>query len=309
MLFRLLVLFVAIGLLTAPVFAQSTYKTWNNPDATSSAGSQDAQLQVFVKKLNELILKAEQARAADPVFLQDLKDLASGFERPWQRLVFNDEFLDGNYDFDPQWQVTSGEYWIEKGWGLRSAIEAGSQSASNQNTQQRNQDAAAVLFGQILNQALGGQGTVTQNPARKSEATIHTKANIPNAFALETQFSSWTADGRLEMVMYQGNLGTSAQTAGYRLAYVPGGKLELVRVSSRGSIVMDAVTLKSPLEDKNFHAVEWLRYGDGRMVVKIDGQQLLDVTDRGFRDPFNGFALINQGGDYIVKKVKISGAS
>lgn len=290
--------------------AQSTYKSWQNPDtaATTSAQS-DKKLQAFVSKLNTMVDKAEQARAADPLFLRDLRDLARDFDRPWQSLVFNDEFLDGNFEFDPKWQVVTGEYWVEKGWGLRSAIKAGAAATQAQPAQKRGKDAAAELFGHILNQALGGKkNRQPEQAASPTNATIHSVAAIPNAFALEANFSSWTGEGRLEMVMYQGNLGSAARTAGYRLAYIPGGRVELIRVSSRGSTVMDAAKLPSPLEDKNFHSVEWLRYQDGRMVVNVDGQQIMSIADRGFRDPFNGIAIINHGGDYIVKKVRINGA-
>ncbi|NQW00728.1 MAG: hypothetical protein HQ483_13575 [Rhodospirillales bacterium] len=291
------------------VQAQSTYKSWQNPDAAAQTAAAEKRLQEFVTQLNSMIDKAEQARAADPLFLRDLRDLARGFDRPWQTLVLNDSFLDGNFEQDPVWQVLAGDYWVEKGWGLRSAITGQAAPADAQAPNRRGEDAAAVLFGQILNQALGGrQERDRRSKNSPTNAMIHTAAAIPNAFALETSFSSWTGDGRLEWVMYQGNARSASRTAGYRLAYIPGGTIELVRVSSRGTAIMDSAKLPSPLEDKNFHAIEWLRYGDGRMTVSVDGQQALSVTDRGFRDPFNGMALINHGGDYIVKNVQVSGA-
>lgn len=303
-------LVLCFGITNQGVLAQSTYKSWQNPDAVDTSAQSDKKLQEFVQKLNLMVNKAEQARAADPLFLRDLRDLTRNFDRPWQSLAFNDDFLDGNYEFDPKWQVDAGEYWIEKGWGLRSAIKAQAATTQNQPSRQRGNDAAAELFGHILNQALGGKNNRSpQQAAQPTNASIHSAARIPNAFALEASFSSWTNEGRLEMVMYQGKPSSAARTVGYRLAYIPGGTIELVRVSSRGSTVMDAAKLPSPLEDKNFHAVEWLRYKDGRMVVSVDGQQVLSIADRGFRDPFNGIAIINHGGDYIVKKVRINGAS
>jgi len=290
--------------------AQSTYKSWNNPDAAQSSAVADKKLQDFVTKLNALVDKAEKARAADPTFLRDLRDLANGSHRPWNAVVLSDAFLDGNFEVNPKWTVLAGEYWVEKGWGLRSAIKPQGQTAEAKPAERKNKDAAAELFGQILSQALGGKPrTTTQTPAAPTHAAIHSIVNIPNAFALEAQFSSWTGEGRLEMVMYQGNMTSASTSVGYRLAYIPGGGVELVRVSSRGTTVMDASTLAKPLEDKKFHAVEWRRHPDGQMTVKIDGKQVLSVTDRGFRDPFNGIALINHGGDYIVKKLEISGAS
>lgn len=289
--------------------AQTTYKAWSNPDSAAAAAVSENKLQDFINKLNDMVNKAEQSRAADPIFLRDLRDLADGFNRPWQTLILSDDFLDGNYEVNPVWQVTAGEYWVEKGWGLRSAIKPQARDTSTPTTRQRNKDAAAAIFGQILNQALGGQQQATsQSPPPRSRATIHTSATIPNAFALEASLSSWGTEGRIVFSMYQGKFDANSRPIGYRLVYIPGGRLELIRTSSRGSNVMDTATLAKPLEDKNFHAIEWLRYPDGRMTVSVDGAEVLSVTDRRFRDPFNGLALTNRGGDYILKQVKISGA-
>ncbi len=302
--------FVVFSLLvTQGAVAQTTYKSWNNPDQTARSAVSDQKLQEFVSKLKALVDKAETARAADPTFLRDLRDLAWGFDRPWQNLVFNDEFIDGNYEVDPIWRVLAGEYWIEKGWGLRSAIKAQVATADAKPSSQQKKDAAVALLGQIFNQALGGKKTTSpQAPAAPTHAAIHTTAKIPNAFAIEAQISSWTPAGRLEIVIYQGTLASIPQTAGYRMAYMPGGKIELLRVSSRGATVMDAATLATPLEDKKFHAIEWLRHRDGRMTVSVDGKDVLSIADRGFRDSFSGLAMVNYGGDYIVKKVQVTGA-
>ncbi len=45
------------------------------------------------------------------------------------------------------------------------------------------------------------------------------------------------------------------------------------------------------------------------MVVKIDGAQVMEVTDRSFRDPFDGVALVNGGGDYALRSITIDGTS
>jgi hypothetical protein len=43
------------------------------------------------------------------------------------------------------------------------------------------------------------------------------------------------------------------------------------------------------------------------MAVILDGQELFQVTDRSFRDPFDGFAAINSGGDYAFRRITIDG--
>jgi hypothetical protein len=51
--------------------------------------------------------------------------------------------------------VGAGRYFIEKGWGLRNALDKAEANSSDT----RSKDAAPVIFGQILNQALGGSAS------------------------------------------------------------------------------------------------------------------------------------------------------
>ncbi|MEK9725696.1 MAG: hypothetical protein VW405_19745 [Rhodospirillaceae bacterium] len=109
------ILALLVALVPSAASAQSGYTQWKDPNAPAGGSTQD-----FVDKLNALVDKAERARAADPNFLRDLRDLAGQFDRPWGATVFNDDFLDGNHTADPAWTVVSGNYWVERGWGLRS---------------------------------------------------------------------------------------------------------------------------------------------------------------------------------------------
>ena len=43
------------------------------------------------------------------------------------------------------------------------------------------------------------------------------------------------------------------------------------------------------------------------MTVAIDGKERMRATDRGFRDPFDGFAMVNRGGDYVLGRIAIHG--
>lgn len=301
-----------LGLLLVLIFtaqvamAQSSYKTWNNPDTVGQNTDSDKKLRRMVRKLNRMLDKAEQARAADPSFLRDLRDLARRYDQPRHTVILSDQFLDGNFEVNPTWHVTSGEYWVEKGWGLRSAINR--QANAQQPAQNNNKDAAAQIFGQILNQALGGKQTSTnQQPTQQTRAVIYTAANIPNAFALTANIRSGaTESGRFIIAMYQGNFSAISRAIGYRLAYKPGGSLDLIKRTSRGSTILDTTTLRRPLEDNKYHTIGWQRSSNGRMAISVDGHEVLSTNDRGFSDPFNGLALINRGGDYIVKKIEVS---
>jgi len=305
---RILVFILTLVLAPAFAFAQSnTYSTWQNPDAAASSAASNEKLQEFVTKLNALVDKAEKSRAADPTFLRDLRDLATGYNRPWRTLVFDDAFLDGNFTTNPTWQVSAGEYWIEKGWGLRSAIDPKA-AAATANKTLTGKDAAAAIFGQILNQAIGGnQQAGGSQASAPSEAVIHATTTLSNAFSIAANVGIYAKEGRLELAVFQGNFAGSQRSAGYRLVYLPQGVLELHRVSSRGTAIIDSTREVPALQDKKFHQLEWLRHADGRMSVSIDGKALLNATDRGFRDVFSGLAIINGGGDYIFKRVTVNG--
>ena len=41
------------------------------------------------------------------------------------------------------------------------------------------------------------------------------------------------------------------------------------------------------------------------MTVSIDGREMLKVTDRGVQTPFDGFRMVNRGGDYILKRIRV----
>jgi len=59
------------------------------------------------------------------------------------------------------------------------------------------------------------------------------------------------------------------------------------------------------LEDGRLHVIDWDRSVAGAMTVSLDGKVLIKATDARLRDPFDGFAMINQGGDYAVRTVSV----
>ena len=44
------------------------------------------------------------------------------------------------------------------------------------------------------------------------------------------------------------------------------------------------------------------------MNVSLDSGTLVQTSDKSFRDPFNGLALINDGVDLAVRKISVMGA-
>ena len=291
------------ALVAAPASAEARYSPW--PGAQTTVSADRGRLQGFVDRLNTLIDEGEKARAADPRFLRDLRGLARGYDRPWRKLALADDFGDGDFTADPAWTVTAGRYWVEGGWGLRSKVDpAASQPQQRQQGKVSGRDAALAILGTILGQAAGqGEGGGSAATGVAAAAAIHTGVRITNAFAIEIEFSSWLGQGRLEFGPYRG----ADRGSGYRLAYTPGGALELLRVSPWGSSVIERVAGPVTLEDKKAHRIEWTRRPDGAMTVALDGKPLFTAVDRGVTDPFDGFLMVNRGGDYILKRLAVYG--
>jgi len=113
-------------LLVAPATAENRYSSWEDPDDSKTAPVQvnsNARLDQLIKELNVLIKDATNARAANPLFLKDLKKLANKYRQRRSRRVISDTFEDGDFTRDPVWTLRSGEYRIEQGWGLRNIFQ------------------------------------------------------------------------------------------------------------------------------------------------------------------------------------------
>ena len=305
--------FLIASLLASPALAQSRYTSWSDPDAKKTVSAPtNVNMDKLIDELNALVDEATKARAANPVFLQDLKALAKKydprFSNPWPRRVISEDFKDGNFSHNPAWAISNGEYRIEKGWGLRSVAVAATTQQNSGSQTSANQDPAAALLGALLKSALGGksqsgsQGTAT--PPKPAASVIHTAANIANAFNLTMEISSWKAAGHFSIGPYQGR----NQQAGYRLTYSAGQPLSLARISSRGTSVIMNSARPVKLEDKKVHTLRWTRDAGGQMQILIDDQPLIDVSATSFRDPFSGIIVINKGSDVIVKTLTLDDA-
>ncbi len=283
------------AIILLPVTAEtqsSRYNTWSDPN--NPTAGQSTELQDFKARLNKLIDEAEKARAADPVFLRDLRALAGEGTSTFSTTLLEDAFADGNFTANPTWQVISGDYFIENGWGLRNRII----TKQAQTNTQSGDDLAKVLLGTIIKRAAGVEDQ--QGPV---ENAIITKAAIPNAFAVTTELWSAEANGHFEIGVFQGQ----DAKLGYRLLYASGKGMQLHRVGSSGSNMIMSSANAITIEDKKFHTVHWTRAKDGTMSVTLDGTKILNIVDRGFSDPFDGLRISNRAGDFIVKKVTVKG--
>ena len=332
MLQRLLVPVLLAGALAAPAAAEeeSRYSEWRADGAEAEGGQA---LDALARELEALIDDAEKARAADPRFLQDLRDMIAAHvaEAAPREALIRDDFSDGDYTDDPSWEVVSGEFSVESGLGLRTTIPL---SGADAETMRLSLDTIMETKDELLDKGEAlldkGKDTVTDllsgektfgdllggdddeakedtGPAGPEPAMIVLDADIPNAFTLEVEMMSGIAhrDARFELDLFQGRGGTS----GYRLSYMAGDDpgLALSRFSRRGAEVIGEHDDALALEDGRSHTLALVRAGDGTMTATVDGAQLIRVKSSALEDPFDGVSLVNGGGDYAIRSIAVYG--
>lgn len=299
----------AVTFAAAGTLALAQTATDSAPRYSAWGDQADTKLEELLDSLDGLVDAATKAKAADPVFLQDLRNLSAKYRAaapaapaapiaaaPIVRLL-SDNFSDGNFSANPVWKVSAGEYRIETSGtytGLRSSI------ATQATTAQSGNLAAAVL-GAILQPQSPGTGSGAKH------ASIYTALPISNAFTLKLELASKFTGGRLDFGPYQGASGNYA----YRIAYFPGAtqSLQLLKLTPQGSTVIGAYNSVLNLEDKRRHVIDWTRDAAGMMTVSLDGRKLISATDASLKDPFAGFLIINSGGDYAIRSITIDGTN
>jgi len=307
--FRVSVAALATGVLivlcgSAALAQSSRYSSdWRDPD--TPAQPRDSQVQGLVDELNKLIDSAAAARAADPAFIRDLRDLARRFDWPWRKRVLFDDFADGNLSANPAWTVIGAPVTVDRFDGVRSRVTLETAPAAQTQGGGDGGDVAVQILGALLKQRSGGD---SQEPApqRYDESILATSADTANQFALQADIVFASAvNGYIELGVMQG-----ANRLGYRVGIRPGARdaaVEILRVGSRGSGVVDsAVVATATWEAKPAtqpKAVLFTRDEVGNMKVSIDGTLVLSANDRAFLDGFDGVIVRNGGGDYVLRSI------
>lgn len=285
-------------LAAVPATRAEDYQPWQGPYNTGSP-NQPGDTSQLVRQLRQLIYKAEKAKAADPNFLRDLKNLANSYDQGSIQIL-SDNFSTGQYPDNRRWTVIAGDWRII------------TQPAQGLGTQVRNQQAntgnsTQSLVNGLLGALIAPQGSnQSQTQQTNNYAGLSAPVAIPNAFSLHFEFSPSQDATRFDLGMYRDN-----DDGAYFLSYMP--------TAPRGFMLSSSVPGQgtrqiaySPgvmnLNGRGFHAVDWKRDRDGRMTVAVDGQPLIDVTDTSLRKPFDGFVMGNSGGSYIIRSVVITGS-
>jgi|GEM_PF-629901 len=284
----------------------------------AGASANEVRTQALVDALRRATDQAERDRDASPALIATLRDLIRRYDWPWRVVVFDDDFGDGELARNPAWRVVSGDFRAFAGRGMRTrfsppAPRGTTSGGTTANERGAQGDPAAQILGAILGGIVGGakrdDGGAGAAPATLARAAeIHVPAAISNAFALVVDVTVLDAaqGGSLRFGPYR----KTGRAAGYRIDLTPGARstIEILRVSSGRSAVIDRRVLKTRLDDGRRHRIEWRHGRDGDMVVLVDGVEALRTVDRRFGDRFAGFDLVNRGGDYMIGRVALFGA-
>ncbi len=315
MLRRILVSALLSSALALPVAVANAddeprYSEWRKDGAEVA---EDGALQALARELEALIDEAERARAADPRFLQDLRDkiAAHAAATTPRAALIRDDFSDGDFTDDPRWTVVSGDFTIDRQLGLHTVVRMAQAevetSGDTLDTLISTGKSALDTGKSVLGDLLSGEEKEEEDagPADPEPAEIYLAETIGNAFALEIDLTSRiaTEGAQFEIDFFRG----TTRGSGYRLSYLPGGDpaLQLSRFGRRGVVVIaehgDALTL----EDGHGHTLGLTRGGDGTMTATVDGTELIRVNSSAFNDPFDGVSLINGGGDYAIREIAV----
>lgn len=291
------------------VFAMAICVTAVSPSALAQgaapASAADERMNRMIDEVKSLIGEAERRRSPDRQTINELKRIVQRYDWPWRVTLLHEEFRDGDMTRNPAWTVASGYFSVDAQLGMRSQ-EAAQRSAPPQPAAQPQGGFGGRLLGTVLEEMTRGQTPQGQPAAVSGRAEAFVRQVVSNAFAVTLAFNSRSRDGgRIEFALYQG----ADRQTGYRLAYNPGAtpRLELIRVTATGSGVVESTSSPLAWDDGANHLLQWTRAVDGTMQIQADSRTVIDTSDRGIKDAFDGFTIVNLGGDYGLRSVKIQG--
>jgi hypothetical protein len=285
---------VAMAALSGPLAAVPAAADTSSPRYAPWQGNQaPGQIDSLIENLQGLIDEADKARAADPRFIQDLRDVLSRYQRggtggsgAMTRLL-RDDFRDGDFASNPPWTVSAGQWDVDRNRGLHSIVGTGGSNKPN----------VSNLLGNLLQQQGGG--------GNAQYASIYTQLRIGRAFSVQVDIASRNM-GRVDFGPYSGRAGDS----GYRVAYSPGnnGGLELQSFGDGGSETLGRWDGSIDTSNKRVHSIKLTRDNRGWLEVSLDGQRVIREQDQGPGQGYDGFLMINSDGEHWIRSVAIDGS-
>lgn len=274
------------------------------------AAPDDMRTLQLVDQLKEIIQQAERGRGTDRATLSSLKDLVNRYDWPWRVRLLSDDFSDGNFTANPAWSVYRGDFRVVRGLGLVSTSNVETVSSPAPGDTGTGSGSPSVIEG-ILGGILKGvleRGPSTQFRSSVVTSEISTPVGIGNAFAVRVRMASRErnpAGSRIEFGPYRGG----EREWGYRLAFNPAQRpaWELVRALPGRSAIVEKSDNVAGAGDGRAHNIEWRRDRDGNMQVLVDGAELFRALDRS-NDLFDGFTIVNSGGEYNFERIEVFGA-
>ena len=255
----------------------------------------------LIRDLNQLIDKAERERAADWRFLRDLRETINRYDYPWHRKLLFDDFSDGNFTSQPAWQVLSGNFTVDR-YGLRTNVIS---TTGASGSSQKKEDVGALVFGALLEEIARKNGADKKTSNSPQIDALYIPLAITNAFASQLDITALQDSGQLEWGVYV----DQQRQEGYRIVWhaTKSPALELLAVERSGSRVIR----RQQIPDTNLRGrnvqIGWNRNQYGDMQVTVNGQRIISVRDRGIPGDFSGFEIVNQGGEFSIRQVKIDG--
>lgn len=284
---KLLSFLVMFSLLVTSLTAGAVH-----PRTAPQADPAVIQLKRMVRELRALVRRGKNANAADRWFLRELRRLARKYDQPLYRILFRDDFRDGNYSRSPVWVVTEGSFQVSQQHALTSlTVHAAPEKKRS--------------FKDALRDKLRRQlGREDKRPPAMiaSTSAIYSSVSVPAAFEIRYQLVPHRVQGRAVMHLYQGR----NRHSGFRLVYRPReGRWLLRYYNSKGRRdVLASGTYNPHVVINKPHEVHWKRDRKGVMTVSVNGISVISVRD-GRISAFSGIEYKNHNGEFALHWITI----